>query len=290
MQATQIKSSGHSTSLKVIFAFVLSLGFWPFLVLATPPHNDSAQKSSQGLAKDIMGADGAPMVLVPVGEFVMGTNDINMPGSNPAHTVHLDSFYIDTYEVTNLQYATFLKATGRREPKYRRKVILRKPDHRPAVFVSWYDAQAYCEYYDKRLPTEAEWEKAARATDGRKYPWGNEAPTERHVNVGPVDENIYHNLPGRVGSYEAGKSPYGVYDMAGNVGEWVYDWAWRNYDQDGSQNNPKGPSQGEGKMLRGAFFNSDDIRAYSARSDDRFVCPPTLRGDWLGFRCAQAVR
>ena len=156
------------------------------------------------------GRDGAPMVLVPAGEFLMGSEvwDHTMP----VRRVYLDAFYIDTYEVTNALYQRFMQATGRQAP-----ASWHNSPNQPVVGVSWHAARAYCQWADKRLPTEAEWEKAARGTDGRTYPWGNQW---HHTKV---NTRLSGKLgkPTPVGSYEADRSPYGVYDMAGNVGEWV---------------------------------------------------------------------
>src|SRR3989442_6188260 len=120
-----------------------------------------------------IGKDGALMVLVPAGEFTMGGDSLD----NPRHPVYLDAFYMDKYEVTTSRYAAFVKATGRELPSKWREVRLVSHGERPVIGVLWEDADAYCRWAGKRLPTEAEWEKAARGTDGREYPWGNEAPT-----------------------------------------------------------------------------------------------------------------
>jgi formylglycine-generating enzyme required for sulfatase activity len=145
-------------------------------VVAVPPY-----RAPRSLLKNSTGKDGAPMVLVPEGEFTMGSNKGD-EDEKPAHQVTLKAFYIDTFEVTTKRYQVFMNDSGRGEPKYWSQTIPVSQAEKPVVGVTWNDAEAYCEYYGRRLPTEAEWEKAARGTDGRIYPWGNDAPTSRHAN------------------------------------------------------------------------------------------------------------
>ena len=173
------------------------------------------------------------MVLIPAGEFVMGSP----PGEgeddeHPQKRIYLDAFYIAKYEVTTARYAKFLRATGSEKPNYWDKVNLNNHSNRPVVGVNWHDAKAYCGWAGKRLPTEAEWEKAARGTDGRRYPWGDSAPTSSLANydryVSNWEGDLYDGRLQDIDSYETGKSPYGIYDMAGSVWEWVADW----YDKD----------------------------------------------------------
>lgn len=169
-------------------------------------------------------ADPNPMVLIPAGEFIMGFND-RMPDEGPAHKVYLDSFWIDLYEVTNAQYKKFIVATHRRSPSHfrNRTYPVGKADH-PVTEVTWYDADAYCRWAGKRLPTDQEWEKAARGTDGRMFPWGNEFDVNK-ANTPQRWEALKQEgdtMP--VGSFPDGVSPYGVYDMSGNVWEWTSSW------------------------------------------------------------------
>lgn len=201
----------------------------------------------------ITGTDGSPMVLVPAGEFMMGsraddksTKDVEWRG----HAVYLDAFYIDQYEVTTSRYATFFRETNRAAPKYWSEQILMRHGSKPVLGVDWNDAIAYCTWAGKRLPTEVEWEKAARGTDQRIYPWGNEAPNEQRANFGKTREyeSAYERLTA-VGSFEQGKSPYGAYDMAGNVWELVADWY--DYSRKGPERNPTGPSSGQFRVIRG---------------------------------------
>ena len=167
-----------------------------------------------GIHKEITGTDGAPMMLVPAGEFLYG--DDNQRLSLPA-------FYMDKYEVTVSRYASFLQASGRKQPEYWNQVSQVSAGDRSVIEVDWYDAYTYCRQYAKRLPTEQEWEKAARGTDGRTYPWGNDEPSERYANFGKEWDNLNYEseLLTAVGSYEDGKSPFGIYDLAGNVWEWT---------------------------------------------------------------------
>ena len=162
--------------------------------------------------REITGRDGAPMARVPAGEFLYGRNN---------QRLSLSAFDMDKYEVTTKLYAKFLQATGRVQPTDwpQQMALVGSHGDRPVVNVTWHDADAYCSYYGKRLPTEQEWEKAARGTDGRKYPWGNEAPTSRHALFN-ARWNGYETLA-VVGSHEAGASPYGIQDLAGNVYEWT---------------------------------------------------------------------
>ena len=246
------------------------------------------------LAKEITGKDGAPMVLVPKGEFTMGARDDDLNAQEderPAHAVSLDAFYIDKFEVTTKKYRDFLNDTGRKHPGPWSATIPLSQGQKPVVGVSWHDAKAYCEHYEKRLPTEAEWEKAARGTDERLYPWGNETPTSQHANFnkshfdnnGALTFDNYGVLT-KGGKLEAGVSPYGAYDMAGNVMEWVSDWYARDYYQNGPKRNPQGPQEGNSKVIRGGSWVSD---AWFLRSSVRGLRKPSLGDYFIGFRCAQ---
>lgn len=226
---------------------------------------------------EIPDAKGVQMVLVPAGEFKMGNNE----GSNdekPVHTVVLDAFYIDKYEVTNTLYKECVDV-GACIPPNPSAAYNDSPytDH-PVIGVDWYQAKTYCEWREARLPTEAEWEKAARGTDGRTYPWGNNISCNfaNYFGCGN-DTNV-------VGSYEKGKSPYGIYDMAGNVWEWVADWYDANYYATLAENaiNPQGPASGQFHVKRGGAWTNEDVR-----SSERGA---TIMNYWInsfGFRCAR---
>ena len=222
------------------------------------------------------------MAVVKAGEFIMGsvTGDAD---EQPVRRVYVDAFSMDRYQVSVGQYAKFLEATSQSAPPD--WSIMNKSRHqsRPVVNVDWVDADAYCTWAGKRLPTEAEWEKAARGTDGRTYPWGNELPTGFRANSKKEKWSDHWALT-PVGMYEEGKSPYGIYDMAGNVWEWVSDWYDPDYYQTGPSKNPRGPLRGESKVIRGGSWGSGPR---DLRSSDRDTHVPSARGLGTGFRCAQ---
>ena len=227
------------------------------------------------------GTQGVPMALVPAGDFTMGSNlaDDEMP----AHHVYLYAFYMDKYEVTVGQYAKYLEVTDMEEPPDWHIMNQSQHQKRPVVNVDWEDAVMYCKWAGKRLPTEAEWEKAARGTDGRIYPWGNEAPTRLHANYGRKEWNNHLALV-PVGSFEEGRSPYGIYDMAGNAWEWVSDWYDYDYYKNSPRRNPIGPTTGEAKVVRGGSWL---YVPEFLRSAHRFAAQPTNRHFGYGFRCAK---
>jgi len=164
------------------------------------------------------------MARIPAGEFTMGSDD-RMPDEGPQHKVTLESYWIDLYEVTNAQYKKFIDATNRRSPAHfrNRTYPSGKADH-PVTEVTWYDADAYCAWAGKRLPTDQEWEKAARGTDGRMFPWGNEFDTDKANTPQRWAKLKEEGDTMPVGSFPDGVSPYGLYDMSGNVWEWTSSW------------------------------------------------------------------
>ncbi|MDF0674093.1 MAG: SUMF1/EgtB/PvdO family nonheme iron enzyme [Nitrospira sp.] len=235
---------------------------------------------------EIAGKDGAPMVLVPAGEFWMGTPDgEGNKDEHPRHRVHVDAFYIDQYEVTTARYARFFQETNQDAPKYWSDRVPKQHAHKPVVGVHWGDATDYCAWAGKRLPTEAEWEKASRGTDERRYPWGNEPPSEQRANFHKTEFQNYGVLTD-VGSFEEGKSSSSVYDMAGNVGEWVADGYDENYYSKSPVRNPKGPPTEVFGVVRGGSWGN---RPYGIRSAFRNRNLSTNRNDDVGFRCAQDV-
>lgn len=224
------------------------------------------------------------MALVPAGEFTMGSYDHD--NESPPHQVTLGAFRIDRYEVTTRHYAEFLDAV-KRDPILNWDEVDWKTDfNRPVIGVTWYDADAYCRWAGKRLPSEAEWEKAARGTDARRFPWGNGSPTPDYANYGKCCEWKGYSTLTASGSYGVGESPYGVHDMAGNVWEWVEDWYDSNYYKISPTQDPNGPSTGEKKVVRGGSWG-DQWAVVS--SSVRNKVNPTLRHTDIGFRCVEEV-
>ena len=222
----------------------------------------------------------AAMIAIPAGEFTMGSeNKIE----RPPHTVFVDTFEIDQFEVTNEQFEKFVAETGYVTDAEKagdtswRYYSKDKPQH-PVVKVSWNDAKAFCEWGGKRLPTEAEWEKAARGTDGRTYPWGS----DWNVNKANTKEAGYRGTI-IVGSFPAGASPYGVMDMAGNVSEWTSDWfqPYPGYPGGDSEAQYFGEKY---RVIRGGGWFSDQNLA---RTTERSASSTTLANDDVGFRCAR---
>lgn len=242
------------------------------------------------------------MISIPAGVFIIGDNGRSPsegsgdPDETPEHKVYIDTYLIDKYEVTNAQYKAFVDATNHRTPNHWKSRSDNGPDpgmtyppvkaHHPVVYVDWYDANDYCHWAGKRLPTEEEWEKAARGTDGRVFPWGNafdakKANTPQYWLSMNKDGDT---MP--VGSFESGRSPYGVYDMAGNVYEWTANW-YKPYPRNAELN----PHYGEkNKIVRGGSWY--DCLSYgcglSAPSYNRSRFAPEIRNKGFGFRCAKS--
>jgi formylglycine-generating enzyme required for sulfatase activity len=222
------------------------------------------------------------MAMVPAGEFIMGsaTGDAD---EQPVRRIYVDAFSMDRYQVSVGQYAKFLESTSQAAPPDWSIMNKSRHQNRPVVNVDWADATAYCTWAGKRLPTEAEWEKAARGADGRTYPWGNELPSGFHANM-KKEKWSDHYVLSPVGMYEEGKSPYGIYDMAGNVWEWVSDWYDQDYYASSPSKNPTGPPMGTHKVIRGGSWGSGPK---DLRSTDRDTHLPSARGMGTGFRCAK---
>jgi len=282
-----------------------------------------------GPAKIIKDEAGAEMVLVPAGEFWMGStpeetdwfvDECKKTGTSekqckefvgretPRHRVNLAAFYVHRFEVTTALFERFVTATGYRTTAeiegwgwvYRFNTrgqwswakadgaTWKKPDgpfnpsphdDHPAVQVSWNDAEAYCKWAGSRLPTEAEWEKAARGTDGRRYPWGNDWDASRAKSTEGAGTTS-------VGSYSNGVSPYGLHHMAGNVAEWVADKFDAAYYRNSPEQDPQGPTDGRQRVQRGGSWNNAPLYL---RSASRVANPPTYRNDSVGFRCARGL-
>ncbi|KAF4515969.1 hypothetical protein B566_EDAN000206 [Ephemera danica] len=257
---------------------------------AKGPHSTNGTlpfKSMAPLPLEITGKDGASMVLVPAGEFTMGS-DKGDDDESPTHRVYLDTFYIDKFEVTNGRFAKFVEAIQSEPPwGFSDKDTPVTHADRPVRWVSWMDAMGYCLWDGKRLPTEAEWEKAARGTDGRIYPWGNEAPTPTHAVFGLKEGGSETVSP--IGNRDKGKSAYGAHDLAGNLYEWVMDWYAEDFYVNFAKNpaiNPRGPSEGTAKVQRGGSYINNP---YRLRSSFRTKGDPTEQDPNVGFRCAQEV-
>ena len=235
----------------------------------------------EGLPKQITGLDGAPLVLVPVGEFVMGSAPggyIFGDNETPRRRIFLKAFYIDKYEVTNRRFRKFFAPAARYAGSF-------EEPEQPVVGVTWFQARDYCARVGRRLPTEAEWEKAARGADGRTYPWGDARATcARAVMGGEIPSCSKGFATWSVGSRPLGASPYGAMDMAGNAMEWVADWYRGNFYELMPPKNPKGPGAGGLKVLRGgAWFNS----RFLMRSAFRTGYAPYESNHGVGFRCAR---
>jgi formylglycine-generating enzyme required for sulfatase activity len=237
--------------------------------------------------KTVVGDDGREMVQIPEGPFVMGSRDDDSdPDEKPEHPIYLKSYYLDLKEVTRGEYDRFAKMT--RRVTRRIEVFeddpakLLKPDL-PAIAVTWDDAEAYCKWAGKRLPTEAEWEKAARGENKRRYPWGNDFVSS-YANIDGNEDGFRYLAP--PGSLEGGRSPYGIYDMAGNVGEWVADSYAESFYQKSPYRDPKGPEQGDQKVIRGGSWRETKN---NVRSSKRFQAKPWRHDITVGFRCAKDV-
>jgi formylglycine-generating enzyme required for sulfatase activity len=231
------------------------------------------------------------MVLVPAGEFLMGSAETDPSASDdekPRHLVYVDTFWIDKTEITNAQYRLCREAGACSEPQA--QFIDFMDDPLPVVGIDWNQAKTYCEWVGARLPTEAEWEKAARGIDGRLYPWGNEfdgarlnyCDTNCIADWRDFDADDGYRFTAPVGNYLAGASPYGVLDMSGNVWEWTADWYAADSYQRATYRNPTGPVEGLQRVIRGGSWYYQDK---SVRIAKRHKDTPTSRYDNIGFRC-----
>jgi len=267
---------------------------------------------------ELIGKDGAPMLLIAEGPFLRGSPDgQGDPDEHPQRTITLSPFYMDRYEVTNRRYQVFLNSTQHRTPEHccdqaynvwnGTEITAKLLDH-PVVNVDWHDAAAYCAWAGKRLPTEAEWEKAARGTDGRDYPWGNVHDRMRANGVsywsgtdfGSAEEarawwagengagviaikGVQGILTVPVTEMEKGATPAGLMHMAGNVWEWTADWYDPKAYENMNERNPRGPAGGEFKIHRGgSWLNQRGLLRSAMRDASR----PTMRNHGTGFRCA----
>jgi formylglycine-generating enzyme required for sulfatase activity len=248
--------------------------------------------------------DGSVVVYVPAGEFIMGSDENNPDARDeekPQHEVYLDAFYIDKYEVTNAQYRKCVETGACNAPSDTTYYDNADYAQHPVVYVSWNDADAYCRWAGKRLPTEAEWEKAALGTEELAWPWGNEWDGSKANFCDKDCESEYRNewvsdgyeRTAPVGSYLDGASPYNALDMSGNVWEWVADWYDPDYYSQTPTRNPPGPPNSRFcptpvpdpcKVIRGGSWQNGHL---DIRAAYRYASAPTHKGSAVGFRCAK---
>lgn len=312
---------GHNSTLPTVLARPISFSLVfisPFLVVTVlvylllfPMLPSSALEPSPVVTSNMTRSkDNTIMVYVPAGSFEMGTEDGDTD-EQPVHNVSLDAFWIDRTEVTVTMFREFVKDTdhqtvaeqegygiafvdGNWDPKlsganWQRPHGSKGPDAQgdhPVTQISWRDAEAYCAWAGARLPTEAEWEYAARGPESHRYPWGNPPPSPNLVNYYRLHlDTKLGTTP--VGSYPDGKSWVGALDMAGNVWEWVADWYDSDYYAETPEKDPQGPSSGTHKVRRGGSWAADDSYIYSAHRHNQAGLDPLYRVDDTGFRCAQ---
>lgn len=259
------------------------------------------------------GRDEKEMVLVPAGAFEMGSTEEEVEAAyqlakqfyddvdrawyeseKPRHWVWVNAIYMDMQKVTMGEYKVFMRETGHRDlPEW--IVNYMGSDQYPVIGVSWEDADAYCRWAGKRLPTEAQWEKAARGIDGRRFPWGLQPVDGKRANYCDANcdspwkdnsQNDGHRYLSPVEAYELGKSFYGIDDLAGNVWEWVQDWYDGDYYRNSPERNPVNEKEGQYRVVRGGSWNSD---ASFLRASFRGWRDPDNRTDFVGFRCALTV-
>ena len=244
------------------------------------------------------------MVRIPVGPFLMGSDkkvDRNAyPAELPQRTIYLDAYEIDQFEVTTVQYLKYVLAKDLPpliDWQYDGGNFQETMASHPVMHASWADADAYCKWAGKRLPTEAEWEKAARGEDGRIYPWGNQPAGLSRANFGrtglsgPVRDRperlvLYPPIIS-VDKYDNAVGPYGTFQMAGNVAEWVADWYDKDYYKTAPDRNPKGPENGTQKSFRGGGWIDSTP---SVRGAQRNGTDPSTKMNWMGFRCARDAK
>ena len=244
------------------------------------------------------------MVKIPAGSFLMGSDkklDRNAYQAElPQRNLHLDDYEIDKFEVTTVQYLKYVLAKDLPpliDWQYDGGNFQEAMASHPVMHVSWADADAYCKWAGKRLPTEAEWEKAARGVDGRIYPWGNQPAGLSRANFGrtglsgPVRDRperllLYPPIIS-VNKYDNAVGPYGTFQMAGNVAEWVADWYDKEYYKTAPDRNPKGPEKGTQKSFRGGGWIDSTP---TVRGAQRNGTEPNTKMNWMGFRCARDVK
>ena len=234
-----------------------------------------------------IGAEPNEMVFVPGGKFIRGTNN-RLPDEGPEHIAEVTDFLIDKYEVTNLQYKKFIDATQRRSPKHFRNRTFPqgKSDH-PVTYVTWYDAKTYCEWANKRLPTDKEWEKAARSEDGRMFPWGNDFKMHAANTPQRWQELKQEGDTSPVGAFPEGISPYGAYDMSGNVWEWTESWY---FAYPGNTRESENYGEVYKTLKGGSWWDCSFYKCgISAPVFNRSFFYRSTKNKSFGFRCAKDV-
>jgi len=225
------------------------------------------------------------MVKIPSGKFIRGSNSGGF-NEGPENVMFLSAFWIDKYEVTNHQYMEFVKAAKHRKPgppaRYAKKLAQLRGANQPGTYVSWDDATAYCQWKGARLPSEAEWEKAMRGTDGRLWPWGD-GTSGFPANWGGEDDGFEYTAP--VGSFPRDQSIFGVFDGGGNLMEWVDDWYVEEAYQLSGDRHRTGLRGGTYKTLRGGGYTS---RGIDLRITNRSFIVPDFRDETIGFRCVKS--
>ena len=269
-------SAGNVTSPSPAILFDETLNPDPtsLITSAIPSNTPDISDSSE-----FVDEKGVTMRLVSTGEFSMGSESGDSDEA-PVHTVSLEAYYIDKYEVTNALYKACVIAGACYEPNNISNYVSSQYADHPVVFVDWGMAKSYCEWRSAKLPTEAQWEKAARGTDGRTYPWGEGIDCSKANYLGCSGSTS------SVMTYQSGISPYGVYDMAGNVWEWVADWYSETYYETSATENPTGPDSGTLRVLRSGAWN---LGALVVRTSLRNAQPPSVSDNDIGFRCARDV-
>ena len=242
------------------------------LVVPSPVPSSSGETAS-----DMIGNDDMKLIYIPDGSFKMGSDD-HSADESPVHEVFLSAFLIDQTEVTNAMYAMCVQAGSCTELSGNVHYLDSKYADHPVTSISWNAASNYCSWADRRLPTEAEWEKAARSESFFTYPWGNIPPDESLLNY-----NYLVRDTTEVGIYPSGASPYGALDMAGNVWEWVNDWYGYGYYSDSPPSNPPGPDSGTNRVIRGGGWQDANSGVRTAKRGQYL---PTDTGNTIGFRCA----
>lgn len=267
-----------NTKLVIVLNIVIIISITIFVLNAFNIHKNNIIKEIYTINKK----DGANIIYIPKGEFVMGGGTIRY--ELPQHSVYLKGYWIYQNEVSVAEYRRYSKDVG--------KIMPTPPpwgwiDNHPMINVSWRDAQAYCQWAGGRLPTEAEWEKAARGTDGRTFPWGNHWNSNNCANS--MLKPNKRTFP--IGTFVKDKSPFGINDMAGNVSEWCQDWYSEDYYSNSPYDNPQGPREGINKILRGGAWSGSASGIFGP-DPYMFTCFhrinfafPYNKGLAIGFRC-----